>query len=34
MSAAPGEFLILSCSLNPASRSHRLALEAQSAIEQ
>lgn len=27
------EFLILSCSLNPASRSHRLALESQSALE-
>lgn len=27
-------FLIVSCSLNPASRSHRLALEAQSALEQ
>ncbi len=28
-----GEFLILSCSLNSASRSHRLALAAQAALE-
>ncbi len=27
------EILILSCSLNPASRSHRLALESQAALE-
>lgn len=28
-----GRFLIISCSLNPASRSHRLALESQTALK-